>query len=108
MSARRLFAGRCGLLLGALGLTLVCMLPAHAAEEMFRLREPGESLHTMTLNDLAGVSHTVDPSSAGKPTGYGAGFIISAVLVYGWRFIRIVRHGLPEDVPGDNLEGDAS
>ena len=37
-----------------------------------------------------------------------AAFIISAVLVYGWRFIRIVRHGLPEDVPGDNLEGDAS
>lgn len=37
-----------------------------------------------------------------------AAFIISAVLVYAWRFIKILRHGLPEDVPEDNLEGDAS
>ena len=26
-------------------------------------------------------------------------FIISAMLVYAWRFVKIVRHGLPEDHP---------
>jgi C4-dicarboxylate transporter DctQ subunit len=35
-------------------------------------------------------------------------FLISAVLGYAWRFIRIVRHGLPEDNPEDNIEGGAS
>jgi C4-dicarboxylate transporter DctQ subunit len=35
-------------------------------------------------------------------------FIIAAVLVYGWRFIRIMRHGVPDDIPEDNLGGDAS
>ena len=35
-------------------------------------------------------------------------FLISAIVVYGWRFVRIVRHGLPEDHPEDKVEGDAS
>ncbi len=35
-------------------------------------------------------------------------FIISAIVVYAWRFVRIVRHGFPEDHPEDKVEGDAS
>ena len=35
-------------------------------------------------------------------------FLITAVLGYAWRFVRIVRHGLPEDNPEDNIEGGAS
>lgn len=35
-------------------------------------------------------------------------FIIAAVLAYGWRFVRIVRHGVPGEHPEDKPEGDAS
>lgn len=40
---------------------------AAADTEMFRLREPGEPLPSMTLNDMAGVPHTIDPAAAGQP-----------------------------------------
>jgi len=35
-------------------------------------------------------------------------FIIAAVLTYGWRFIRILRHGVPEEHPEDKAEVGAS
>jgi C4-dicarboxylate transporter DctQ subunit len=46
-------------------------------------------------------------------------FLITAIIAYAWRFIRIARHGLPEEhlelrssiseeQPEDTLEGDAS
>ncbi len=35
-------------------------------------------------------------------------FLITAVLVYAWRFVRIVRHGVPDENPEDKIEGDAS
>ena len=35
-------------------------------------------------------------------------FIISAVLTYSWRFISILRYGIPEDNPEDKLKGEAS
>ena len=35
-------------------------------------------------------------------------FIITAVLAYAWRFVRILRHGVPEQNPEDKREGDAS
>jgi len=41
--------------------------------EMFQLRDPGEPLPAMTLNDTEGVPHTLDPGSAGRP-----------VLLYFW------------------------
>ena len=34
-------------------------------------------------------------------------FLITAVLVYAWRFVRIVRHGVPDENPEDKIEGDA-
>ncbi len=35
-------------------------------------------------------------------------FLISAILVYAWRFVRIVRHGVPDENQDDKLEGEAS
>jgi TRAP-type C4-dicarboxylate transport system permease small subunit len=35
-------------------------------------------------------------------------FIIAVVLTYGWRFIWIVRHGVPEEHPEDKAEVGAS
>lgn len=34
---------------------------------MFQLREPGETLPAMTLNDMEGVPHSLDPATAGRP-----------------------------------------
>ncbi len=48
------------------GLALACLAPV-AAAEMFQLREPGEPLPSLTLNDMDGVPHTLDPASAGRP-----------------------------------------
>ncbi|MDF1554048.1 MAG: TlpA disulfide reductase family protein [Deferrisomatales bacterium] len=49
------------------GVLLVWLAPAAPAAEMFRLREPGEPLPSMTLNDMDGVPHTLDPASVGRP-----------------------------------------
>ena len=35
-------------------------------------------------------------------------FVISAILVYAWRFVRILRHGVPEEMGEDKQERDAS
>ena len=35
-------------------------------------------------------------------------FLITAIVGYAWRFIRIVRYGVPDEHPEDKLEGDAS
>ena len=35
-------------------------------------------------------------------------FIISAVVVYAWRFVKIVRHGVPEDTLESKPKGDVS
>jgi C4-dicarboxylate transporter DctQ subunit len=35
-------------------------------------------------------------------------FIITAVLAYAWRFVRILRHDLPAENQEDKLKGDAS
>ncbi len=35
-------------------------------------------------------------------------FIITAVVAYAWRFVRIVRHGDPEDISEGKPEGDGS
>ena len=35
-------------------------------------------------------------------------FLISAIVVYGWRFIRVVRYGAPEDITEGKTEGDPS
>jgi C4-dicarboxylate transporter DctQ subunit len=34
-------------------------------------------------------------------------FIITAVVAYAWRFVRIVRHGVPEDTLESKPKGDA-
>jgi TRAP-type C4-dicarboxylate transport system permease small subunit len=35
-------------------------------------------------------------------------FVIAVILTYGWRFIRILRHGVPEEHPEDKAEVGAS
>ena len=35
-------------------------------------------------------------------------FLVSAVVVYAWRFVGIVRYGAPEDIAEDKVEGDVS
>ena len=35
-------------------------------------------------------------------------FLIAVILTYGWRFIRILRHGVPEEHPEDKTEVGAS
>ncbi len=35
-------------------------------------------------------------------------FLIAVILTYGWRFIRILRHGVPEEHPEDKAEVGAS
>ena len=48
------------------GLALAISAPV-AVAEMFQLREPGEPLPSMTLNDMDGIPHTLDPAGAGRP-----------------------------------------
>ena len=49
------------------GLVLACQAAAADPAGMFRLREPGESLPAMTLNDMEGAPHSLDPATAGRP-----------------------------------------
>ena len=54
-------------------LIMLWLTPAAGAAEMFKLREPGESLPKMILNDTSGQSQTLDPANLGRP-----------VLVFFW------------------------
>ena len=35
-------------------------------------------------------------------------FIISAIIAYTWRFIRIIRNGVPEEKPALNIKEDVT
>ena len=47
--------------------TLLWLMPSAGAAEMFKLREPGEPLPKITLNDTSGQPQTLDPATLGRP-----------------------------------------